>query len=596
MSQDVLLSYDLSAFIPGNRIPASTHIVTGAKITTSNIGQLHTRSPYGKIELTDVFRTDQNTGLQTPQWYQHTPRSAIYNTSITTHRKKAIGNGKVIAIQDMTTAGRDVVRNQIKITIDGTVTEEFYFDPSLQTIFMQAPVGADIAITYATIARTIKISGISIEPVIIVNSVSDTEYVYQLFTESKTSLNINYLTRIAENRTQEINEITNPERRYTEIDISNVTDVDIIGSYVFGIEPKLTNDYEVKFPRSMNGEEPFKKYAIRSMENVYSKVYMKIPYGVDLRLSWFPEIHGSPYDYNLNGNNIKIDPQELKSNTTNLDLVETAEYINEHTIRVTKTPQWEIDRGGNIHGISVIDTNGNSIQITNITNSTRMITLNRFIGKDDKLYVKYRSKETAHRVMTELNPQKDMQTYNYYWLFYIVDANHLRSGMPSIYHIAIPRFVTNKRIVMTGSAFLGYFERFKEDILAPHSDKFTVPIEDVNCWPISVIYSENPTDEDYLSHIDARIRGGGVTYKAPHTYDWDYWDGEMVDIGGRLQVSIKQSLYNDLVQRFLQWDEETNIDPDPPTRAKILADQWIRKSIEKHLRIGFHYTLKYIED
>jgi hypothetical protein len=87
-----------------------------------------------------------------------------------------------------------------------------------------------------------------------------------------------------------------------------------------------------------------------------------------------------------------------------------------------------------------------------------------------------------------------------------------------------------------------------------------------------------------------------VTYKAPHTYDWDYWDGEMVDIGGRLQVSIKQSLYDDMVQRFLQWDEETNIDPDPPTRAKILADQWIRKSIEKHLRIGFHYTLKYIED
>jgi hypothetical protein len=72
-------------------------------------------------------------------------------------------------------------------------------------------------------------------------------------------------------------------------------------------------------------------------------------------------------------------------------------------------------------------------------------------------------------------------------------------------------------------------------------------------------------------------------------------DGEPLDISGRLLIQIRNSLLDNLINRFLTWDEDVNRSPTPNQIARDKALDWIHRSIKKHIRKGYTYELEFID-
>jgi hypothetical protein len=78
------------------------------------------------------------------------------------------------------------------------------------------------------------------------------------------------------------------------------------------------------------------------------------------------------------------------------------------------------------------------------------------------------------------------------------------------------------------------------------------------------------------------------TNEYEYTGDYTYWNGEALDISGRILVRIKQSIWDNLKSKFLEFDEEVTRSANPDSLANQKVNAYITKTINKHIRYGFH--------
>lgn len=99
--------------------------------------------------------------------------------------------------------------------------------------------------------------------------------------------------------------------------------------------------------------------------------------------------------------------------------------------------------------------------------------------------------------------------------------------------------------------------------------------------PLAVLYLSSPVDESAVTIEDARTYGGGTLVKLPDQYDTTFYDGEITDMSSRLNITIKKSVYDELVGRIIQHDADVQLADNKDEEAAIKARGVITKAVDK---------------
>lgn len=603
-SQDVILGYDLTSFVPGNSIPALGYITAGTK-RFSGVTELQIKSSFGKIELTDEYFYDQDLKLDLPLWYQHVLKNPVVNKSVQPARYTERNlNGKV-QLNALTTNERTIVafsEKVYKITPAGVRTRhvDYYIDYNKRTLVTRLDGTYTIDIEFDTIIDNINIAQSDRSRYkVIYQKIREEEYLCTIFTESRAPLLVKYFKKDNIKDTIEVTERTNPSTTYHEIAQNVINDTENNNKKIFALVPYENNDFRVLVSQNPNNQNSYKTFSFRSEENVYTKFSLRAPLNRIHQTIWNVVLKGTGYKYNNRetGDTYTFDLPELGSKKLIAKLTETAEYIDKNTFRLKQNPVWEIDRDGKIKGIRAIETaTGNEIEVTNVETATKLITIRNDVGRGNSVNIEYRTRNQEVEIANNLNPILDPQQFNYYHLYYIIPKEYLVADSKlSIFYHKIPRYSNGRKLVYNSSDFLQYFNLNQETILEDVSEYLKNTPGNTIAYPIAVFYIETPVDEDFVQMYESRIRGGGLIRETEYCGDWSYWNGETVDIGGRLLIQIKQSLKQSLKERFLAREERCYRSSSPDLTAEEMTLDWIHAAIKKHIRSGFHYELEFIE-
>lgn len=603
-SQDVVLFYDISAFVPNNPIPAVAFVTSTTKVF-SRISELISRTLFTEIELTDQFVYDKETKTEKPLWYKHPIKNNVYNKSKATEiyrRKNLFGlvevlnittNDKVIVI------GSELIQKVDPITNEITKITDYYIDYDKKSVKFNFSVSTNIIITFETIAPNIVINQTDRSKYkLTYEQINPEEFVCNIYTESIAPITVSYYKLITENTTKEIVEITNPEVVWNLIDEKYILNVNNDNKKVFSLKPTNNNNNIILVSKDKNNENTFKTFAFRSKDNVYTKLFLRPPFNENINSVWNAVIKGRGFLSKVEVNNtnklLEFFPLELSNQGKIIKINEVATLIDSETIKLNNEPLWEIDRDGNILGVSLTNENlGTPIKIKTIDSKNKIIKTITKIGKDTNVLAEYKKIERNSYVSNNLNSIIDSDIYNYYYLYYIIPNNYLKEGQPSIYVHKINRFDQEVKITYNVNDFLTYFALNQTFILDEISDSLNTNTIDVLAYPLSIFYVENPVDENYIEQTDARVRGGGFIQEKEHCYDFSFWNGEMIDLSGILKVYIKKSIREKLKQRFLEWDERCFLAIEPNTVAENITNEWINSIVKKHVRFGFEYEIVY---
>lgn len=601
-SQDVVLFYDISAFIPNNPIPAVAYITSTTKVFSS-ISELVSRTLFSEIELTDHFVYDKETKTEKPLWYKHPIKNNVYNKTKSTEvyrRKNLFG---LVEVLNITTSDKIIVVGSEKIqkvnSVTGEITDivDYYIDYDKKSIKFNFSITTNIVITFETVANNIVITQTDKSKYkILYEQINPQEFVCNIYTESNKPILVSYYKLITETTTKEIIETTNPEVIWNKINEEYILNTNNFNKKVFSLKSTNNNNNIVLVSNDKNSENVFKIFAFRSKENVYTKLFLRPPFNEDVNSIWNATIKGNGFLSKIEDNNktklLEFFPLELTNQGKIIKITETATLIDSETIKLKYEPLWEIDRDGTILGITLTNENLNTdIKISSIDSKNKIIKTITKIGKETNVIVNYKKIEKNSYVSNNLNSIIDSDIYNYYYLYYIIPNNYLLPGKQSIYVHKINRFDQDIKITYNVNDFLTYFALNLMFILNEISDNLNTPAIDVLAYPISIFYVENPVDENYIEILDARVRGGGFINEKEHCYDFGFWNGEMIDLSGILKIYIKKSIKENLKQRFLKWDERCFLAIEPNTVAENITNEWIDSVVKKHVRVGFNYQI-----
>jgi hypothetical protein len=112
---------------------------------------------------------------------------------------------------------------------------------------------------------------------------------------------------------------------------------------------------------------------------------------------------------------------------------------------------------------------------------------------------------------------------------------------------------------------------------------------------IGTIYLSNPYDSDAYLVEDARIYGGGVNIKRRNYYDYNYYDGEIIDMSLWYDIYIKKYIYDDLVARVKEYSRDTILNSTNDEELSILArneaNEIIKEQVRQHMPLGTKWRI-----
>lgn len=601
-SQDTVLFYDMSASVPGNNIPAIGSITSEA-LVSGIVNELRFRSPFGAVQLTDEYFYDEQTKQELPLWYRHTLKKRVFNDTLLGGRYFQSDVNGNFELQEITPGDRDIVFNTEQFTrIDGggerTEHNDYYIDYGRRIITGIFNQSLSVEILFETVVPNLTISQNDTSRYKVLHEkTNNDEFIVHIFTESSTPLNVVYYTKNRVVGSIEVIETTNAVPVYSPIPIEFISDTRNREKKVFAVAPTGDNDFVIQTSQARKNENIYKEFSFRSAENVYTKIYPLRPFDKGFSEPWFARIKGVGYSFEDEAGIQSFDPPELKRIKPIQRITETAAYLDQNKIRIKQPPIWETNEDGDIVGIQVIeDSTGNELEVVNIQTQNRIIELRNRIGRENKIRVEYRTRRRDVVIPNDLNSIITPDGYNFYHLYFIVPLEDLMPDpREAIFVYRLPRFQDQQKLIFNSQDLLLLFEAQKPIILNSISHLLNKDIGAVRAYLLGVFYVENPVDEDFAQILDSRIRGGGFKEETEHCGEWSYWDGEAVDISGRLLFKIKRSVKNFLVERYLEFSDEAQLSENPRGTAEKLAEDRIHRAIQKHIRKGFHYELEYVE-
>jgi len=600
-SQDVILGYDVSAAIPGNPSPAIGFIQSNTK-HFEGITELDIKSPFSNIDLTDVYFYDQKLKSELPLWFKHTLNVSVFNRTATEGKYTQKNIPGKVTIQALAPAERIITYRSEKlhrILPSGSRANiiEYYLNYISRTLTLNLGVLFDLEVTFETLLNNIEISQSDRSRYAIqYEKAAPDEYICTIYTESSAPLDVVYSHKLPNGDTERITERTNPTRIYQRIEEQFIGDTDNNEKNVFAVVPFMDNNFRVISSQSKNNENIFKKFSFRQRDNVYTKLFLSKPLNASTLIPWRIILEGNSYVYRdkLNHITYSFTPPELTQGRTIDKVEETGEYINKNEVRITKRPLWEIDRDGNVVGIEAFEETSNApIEIVGVSTEEKIVRFKQDLGLNNRVRVSYRTLDKRILIENNVNPIIDPTAFNFYHIYYIVPSEYLKANSTrSIFVHRLSRFNNGTQLIWASRDFLQYFAINRASILEEVKSYLNVPASHATAFPMGIFYVDTPVDEDFITMYDSRVRGGGFIKEYEYCGDWTYWNGEAIDISGRLLIRIKQSIWDNLFDRYMANDEDTLRSPNPKATATEKTNNHIRATVERHTREGFHFEIE----
>jgi len=596
-SQDVILGYDVSASIPGNPSPAIGSILSRTRRFEA-VSELEIKSPFAQVEVTDIYFYDVELKINKPLWYQHVLRAKVFNKTAQSGQFSLSGVTGQTVLQPLTTKEKTIIAGSeliFRTSVGGQqiAIGDYFINYADKSLTVNLGSVTNVSVGFTTVLNNVEVSQSDRSRYLVqYQKAAEDEYVVVVYTESKQPIVATYSTRLADGTTKRIKEKTNPVPIYHEIDGSFIGDIENTAKKVFSVVPFNDNNFRVLISQNPFNENAFKTFAFRQKENVYTKFYLLKPLNANVAVPWRTMLVGSGFIYRDKANDLTytFSLREKRRHRVIEKITEAAEYVDKNTLRVRKTPLWEIDGQSNIVGIDAVEeTSGAVLEIVGIETGNRIIKITQDIGKLSRINISYRTVDDVAYIDNNLNPVIDPSAYNYYHLYYIVPDESLSpDAIASVYVHRLPRFTNGQQLIWNSRDFLQYFDLNKAFILEEIEQNLSVTAKTAAAFLVDIFYIDTPVDADFIAVYDSRVRGGGFIKEYEYTGDWTYWNGEALDISGRLLVRIKQSVWDSLKQRYLAYDEDVNRSANPDALATSKTNDHITASINKHTRQGFY--------
>jgi len=611
-SEDILFLNNNASLYDDNNIAITKTIETSCSDRESGYA-LGMYCQFQNILLTDEFHYNKVTGTKTPLWYQHTfPLN--FKTKNTQKRslKRIVNNPEDIKesiIRNLisTNSNSIIAEGTIKVNITrNNVTTEisnYYISYGDGSIYINEPLQSNdtIYVEYLLVENTITIeeNPQSIFRIHLskLSPYSDEYYNLIIYSTTKEPFKVKYNTGELYGSTREVsawsicspifNEITEQTRQYL-IDMG-------IKSKVFSRKKlhisEQTSTIMKEFIMLTDNTKGKSYFFTNNLEN--NKIYATIPINKRYNEPWYLQVKSGTFEHNGIIYNIP------KSEIRYLRISEQAIYINRNTIgcnypiiapinNQNKYDVTVVQEGRNID-IEYINFENNTIKLKeNISNSYDVIVTYRTIN-DFYIFTQYTLNSIQHS-QNDTNPRHYI--YGIFLCPYINSDN-----VNFITLLPLPKYTNKGYKEYTSEDFnkIVNIDMKRDDLIGLSTVNSIQSPNSADLLLIGTIYLSNPYDSDAYLVEDARIYGGGVNIKRRNYYDYNYYDGEIIDMSLWYDIYIKKYIYDDLVARVKEYSRDAILNSTNDEELSILArneaNEIIKEQVRKHMPLGTKWRI-----
>lgn len=512
------------------------------------------------IELTGEFFREEVLNILIPLWYGYKVKLPVQSTASSqrTVAIQTIPGETLIEIKNLRdNIKQHIVINTLSFSIDGQEQSALSYsinhaDGSIVSdISALAPNSYNIEVKYDLVELSIEvIPGEGVYSLRVRNHFKDL-YLVDVLTSSELAATIKYQYK---GLTYE--ELGVPDILFKQVEPELVAP----NTYTFSY-----TDY-VKFPTT----KTFLLFAIRSKRSYLPTIFgPREPQGLDSDRPWFMRLEGIlPQGVTIKETNLgtqKIDSKKQKG-----------VVISKNQIRIGASKLYLAKTKDNKHleGISVYASGRDDylFPVSNYDPRTGVITLDIDIPLFADIFVEFREIiEWTDYEQLQLNPllQSDPETILKNLFLVYADFTSTDDDR-SLYHIQLPKVVDGE--------FHNYTLEECQALVAEVTS---------NGLPIALIGLTETTDEDYYFSYDIRARGG-YTGNNLKIVDRVLWDGEDVDITGKLFTFVPRNIVDRQIELEKKWDPTITVE-----QAELITRRKIESVIVDATRVGMQNQIYY---
>lgn len=609
-SSNVVQLIDYSASIPGNTIASVSEVHT----KTTDTYSLDTLNIFGKIQLTDKYYGDKATGSTIPLWYLHTLQRPYYNNNVSSRlitkdiRHLYVSTDRIISSIVPTDGNMVIVQDSIKVKNNNTLlyidNDSFWWDTAKNNIRISDTIatgGISFDVSYDLLPLNIEVE--TYENSMYLPNIervynSNTKYYHLRFLSTSPKPMKVWYMGVQNNEeideftgytlvTPIFNEVVNSARLW----MINSEDYENTELRVFSYNTIGDSNYI-----SVTSSNSDRKYTFRPEKEQSTKIKLLPPDYYEFSRDWFIGINTYTFDTN-DGRTFSVADRGIVD--TRERIIEKAEIISSTIISLShKNIQYTIGPYGDIQGIEVYTSDGKVIDIESVNNNIGVLYLQSEVSKNDDITVHYAiTKGYIDFNYICLNPLPSHSDHNYdirnnVLAFFIIDSANDTLNMPIAVKV-LPLYNGNQfmhyDITTIGGMINSQSDIDRETFRA---DMVNLPPELVNSdtviETIGIAYLTNPLDTDGYIVEDMRIYGGGTKENNMSFHEYSLYDGEATDLELFIKVHMKERLFDDLVNRILEWDPDVlKLDNDKRAdMARQKAHEMINKKINKFTHLG----------
>lgn len=645
MSDDIIQIVDFSNRLENNPISAIKNMSSVPKALTAENDDdrylLQSESTFGKINITNEYFYNTISNESIPLWFSHCMKHTYFNSnSIQKTIKRVIrkeykesdriitamipASGNYIILGDSVSVEKtkgsdtgfldrnhffvDYGKGTVKILSDIVENEDEYI-----IRYTLLPIDVTV-ITFGNEIYRLEVWPALHKLCSACNGIGcDTcngkkyipysnNYILNILCTDNQPIYVSYKSSTTTDLVEEIEEYTTPTNIFNIVDnntrknliatIDNDWDVSFTTHRVFSILQDINYNDSIY----VTCYNPDMVFTFRPDTIYDTKIKITKPKSLGFNIDWYPSITKGEI-LTHDGNYFSTgSPNEVG---TTISISETARIIDPVTISVaggyilamyTYDDKW--------YGVTVRKSDGSEINVQSIDLKNGIIKLEEKISRLEVITVDYQTNiigNELHNIC--INP---LITHEYHnnniikniILFMLAENDESHKGQLPVYIKILDKYVDAQPVTYTydeinnklNSSDSIVRNAYRNDILdlpSKYNGDILYRLE-----PLALVYAINPLDEDGYLVEDARIYGGGTTYRNRSFYEHSLYGGELADMELYLKYHIPIDVYNDLISRAKMWDESTIISDSPDSSAKSSVMNLLKNKVKKYSLLG----------
>lgn len=636
-SNEIIRENDYSHIANNNTVPASIEDI-GVFVDYNNAVLDFPVNSISSIMITNEESYDFKTAYSQRLWYRYTCRKPYYPRSITNKYKEGyidIDNN-IYAIKNLNTSNTSYI-------VENTLAVEYYDGYSWVDLDMDL-FGYDLTkgiiyligeyenqdgeyvkvypslfsdkkvkcrVSYELINSTLNIPRENDEYRVNVTKITDNQYLLDLFlVDNKANYDITYPTYNTDGNRVYITERINPTTLFNLVNYD-----DLYYSYDKHTYAEKNNIIYVNDTKKRTDEG--RKVFIKSTSLDNTKVNIKIVNDRLINDKWVVSFSFGEFEYNGYTYSV-LEQSSIKSLLS--FKYEKLKAISPNTVKLSYSPLAVLDYSNSWYGIKLYR-NNKELNITDIARDTKLITVSEDLRSTDLITAYYQTVNTRMEFKSlNLNPTTlfgnlENKAFTKYYVFVIIPKEQLNfDSKCSIFYNTIEKLDSKNNVVRyTESEYISLINEtsFITSLISSEgnniSEYTSEEISSLKPYLLSVMSIEDIYSPDSITHWDSRNPGGGIEKEEYsyiqdlsnsdfHHYDIGFWDGNICDISGILEVVIPLNVRYAIKDAYYNYDLNTQLVAEDKRDNYALgkADEYIKNLCERSVALGKKVLIKYV--